>query len=83
MFRRLTAVKRYAADLFELETGGPRLLPMEGLRGMSAALVFFVHFDAFFFAGCAPILQNGFERRISGYDFAALHDDADTTHDRQ
>ena len=27
-----------------------------------------------FFAAPAAVLQNGFERRISGYDFAALHD---------
>ena len=27
-----------------------------------------------FFAASAPVLQKGFERRISGYDFAALHD---------
>lgn len=30
-----------------------------------------------FFAARAQVLQNGFERRISGYDFAALHDTAE------
>ena len=30
-----------------------------------------------FIAVPVPLLQNGFERRISGYDFAALHDDPD------
>ena len=30
-----------------------------------------------FFAAPAAVLQNGFERRISGYDFAALHDSAE------
>jgi exopolysaccharide production protein ExoZ len=52
-FPRLAAVKRRAAGLFELETGRPRILPMEGLRGMSAALVFFVHFNALFGAYAA------------------------------
>jgi exopolysaccharide production protein ExoZ len=47
-FRRVAALKKCAADLFELETGARRILPMEGLRGMSAALVFFVHFYALF-----------------------------------
>jgi exopolysaccharide production protein ExoZ len=60
MFRRLTVAKRYASDLFELETGGPRLLPMEGLRGMSAALVFFVHFDAFFGSYSAGAMRQVF-----------------------
>lgn len=36
------------SGLFELQTGGSRLLPMEGLRGFSAFLVFFVHFVALF-----------------------------------
>lgn len=38
----------YAASLFELHTAGFRLLPMEGMRGISALLVFFVHFYALF-----------------------------------
>jgi exopolysaccharide production protein ExoZ len=36
------------ASRFELQAGGYRLLPMEGLRGISAFLVFFVHFYALF-----------------------------------
>ena len=47
-FAVVAALKKCAADLFELETGVRRILPMEGLRGMSAALVFFVHFYALF-----------------------------------
>ncbi|HVW10995.1 MAG TPA: acyltransferase [Bryobacteraceae bacterium] len=46
--RPFTSLKSYAAHLFELETGPSRILPMEGLRGMSAALVFFVHFHSLF-----------------------------------
>jgi peptidoglycan/LPS O-acetylase OafA/YrhL len=53
----LAAVKRRAAGLFELETAGPRILPMEGLRGMSAGLVFFVHFYALF-GSYAPSSMN-------------------------
>lgn len=42
------------AALFELNTGTARLLPLEGLRGMSAGLVFFVHFYALF-GSLAPV----------------------------
>ena len=37
-----------AANWFELQGGAGRLLPMEGMRGLSALLVFFVHFHALF-----------------------------------
>jgi peptidoglycan/LPS O-acetylase OafA/YrhL len=36
------------AKLFELQFGKSTLLPMEGMRGMSALLVFFVHFYTLF-----------------------------------
>lgn len=35
-------------DKFEPLTKGPRLLPLEGMRGFAALLVFFVHFEALF-----------------------------------
>jgi len=54
-------VRRWAADLFELETGRSRILPMEGLRGMSAALVFFVHFYALFGSYAAGSLNQLFQ----------------------
>jgi peptidoglycan/LPS O-acetylase OafA/YrhL len=41
-------LKSRARRLFELQTGASRLLPMEGMRGMSAGIVFFVHFYALF-----------------------------------
>ena len=65
-FRRFAAVKRRAAHLFELETGGPRILPMEGLRGMSAALVFFVHFYGLF-GSYAPGSLNQVFRFLSAF----------------
>ena len=37
-------VRSLAGGLFEMQGVGPRLLPMEGMRGLSAFLVFFVHF---------------------------------------
>jgi exopolysaccharide production protein ExoZ len=41
-------IKSRAAGLFELEAGSHRILPMEGMRGISALMVFFVHFHALF-----------------------------------
>ncbi|MBI4893610.1 MAG: hypothetical protein HY821_23520, partial [Acidobacteria bacterium] len=37
-----------AAGLFEVQGGGARLLPLEGLRGFSALLVFFTHLHSTF-----------------------------------
>ena len=41
---RFANVRGFGASHFELQSGGQRLLPMEGMRGMAAFLVFFVHF---------------------------------------
>src|SRR5258708_4934434 len=46
--RGFAAVKARAANWFEVQAGAARLLPMEGMRGLSALLVFFVHFHALF-----------------------------------
>ena len=43
-----STVRAFARGLFELQTAGYRLLPMEGMRGISALLVFFVHFYSLF-----------------------------------
>lgn len=42
-----------AARLFEIQGAGPRLLPLEGLRGFSALLVFFTHLQSTFGAVAA------------------------------
>lgn len=49
----LTRLGARLAQCFELQNRGPRLLPMEGLRGFSAFLVFFVHFNERFGAFAA------------------------------
>jgi hypothetical protein len=41
-------MRAYARNLFELQSAGSRILPMEGTRGFSALLVFFVHFYSLF-----------------------------------
>ena len=43
-----SALRAYARGSFELQAAGSRLLPMEGMRGISALLVFFVHFYSLF-----------------------------------
>jgi exopolysaccharide production protein ExoZ len=55
-----STVREYARGLFELNTAGSRLLPMEGMRGMSALLVFFVHFYAVFGSRSSPALVDTF-----------------------
>ena len=46
MQSQLARITSVAASLFELQVGNSRrLLPMEGMRGLSAFLVFFVHFN--------------------------------------
>lgn len=47
-------VERLGSRLFELKTGGARILPMEGMRGLSAFIVFFVHFKDSFGPRLAP-----------------------------
>jgi len=41
-------MRRFLKIHFESSGSGARLIPMEGMRGFSALLVFFVHFDALF-----------------------------------
>ena len=49
------AVKSFLAARFEVPAPAGRIIPMEGMRGFAALLVFFVHFRALF----QPYLQNG------------------------
>jgi peptidoglycan/LPS O-acetylase OafA/YrhL len=48
-------VKNFFARRFELGDSAGRIIPMEGMRGFAALLVFFVHFQALF----NPYFQNG------------------------
>ena len=48
LVRAYSTVYAHARGLFEWQTAGSRLLPMEGMRGISALLVFFVHFNSLF-----------------------------------
>jgi peptidoglycan/LPS O-acetylase OafA/YrhL len=41
-------MRRFLKSHFESPDSGKRLIPMEGMRGFAALLVFFVHFDALF-----------------------------------
>ena len=41
-------MRRLLSSYFDTVGGGPRLAPMEGMRGFAALLVFFVHFNALF-----------------------------------
>src|SRR5437016_6116832 len=43
---RRSRYARWAKGIYELPGGGSRSIPMEGLRGLAVALVFFVHFHA-------------------------------------
>lgn len=42
------SIRRRLRDLFEINIGQTRILPMEGMRGFSALIVFFVHFQQLF-----------------------------------
>src|SRR5262249_40238820 len=52
------AFKSRIQSLFEIQTGRSRLRPMEGMRGLSALLVFFVHYYALFGSRALPPALN-------------------------
>ena len=52
---RCVGVKNIFARRFELGDSAGRIIPMEGMRGFAALLVFFVHFRALF----NPYFQSG------------------------